>query len=227
MGLRQNRLVLAVLALAACLAAPSRAVADLPYFAFPSYASPRAAALGPWPWNFDFGGGPMPVLGDAGRQLTDGSNFVLGAGYNFTPRAGLTVEYMNAELGVTNLALQTNGAVSGDAVVSGVTLNPVWRFRLDGPVGGYLIGGGGYYVRELRFDQPVPFTYVNHLGQTVTGVGTQTFHQYNGAGGVNVGAGLTWNIFRGTKLFLEVRYHRFFTSGYTTQVLPITFGLRW
>jgi hypothetical protein len=211
----------------ACLMAPSIAYADYPYYNLPSFAMPHAAALGPWPWNFDIGFGPMPVLGGASRQLTSGSNFVIGGGYNFTPRAGFVVEYMNAGLGVTNANLQSNGAISGDAVVSGVTLNPIWRFRLDGPVGAYVIGGGGYYDRDVRFNQPVTFTFLNHLGNPETGTGTESVHQNNGAGGVNVGAGLTWNIFRGTKLFLEVRYHYLFTSGYATQFLPITFGLRW
>jgi opacity protein-like surface antigen len=206
---------------------PSIADADSPYFNYPSYGAPRAAALGPWPWNLEIGGGPAPVLGGAGRQLYGGSEFVIGGGFNLSPRAGFVLEFMNTGLGVTNSNLQSNAAVSGDASISAVTLNPIWRFRVGGPVGGYVIGGGGYYERDVHFNQPVSFTFQNHLGQTVTGTGYQSVHQDDGAGGLNIGAGLTWNVLRGMKLFAEVRYHYMFTSGYATQILPITFGLRW
>src|SRR5439155_9362290 len=88
----------------------------------PDWAGPNAAALGPWPWNFDFGGGPATVSGSH-DQLTGGSNFQFGGGYNFSPRAGLVLEFGNAWLGVTNNALQQNGAFDGDANVWSVTLN--------------------------------------------------------------------------------------------------------
>ena len=125
-----------------------------PVYREPAWALPNAAALGPWDWNFDFGGGPTTVTGP-NNQLNGGSNFEFGGGYNFTPRTGFVLEYMNSWLGTSNAAVQQNGAVNGDAYVWGITLNPVWRFRIAGPIGGYLIGGGGYYQRDMRFDEPV------------------------------------------------------------------------
>ena len=129
-----------------------------PLYRAPAWASPNAAALGPWPWNFDFGGGPTAVTG-SNNLLNGGSNFEFGGGYNFSPRVGWVLEFMNHSLGVTNNALQQNNAISGDAGVISVTLNPIWRFRIAGPIGGYLIGGGGYYQREMRFDEPVQSVY--------------------------------------------------------------------
>jgi predicted porin len=199
--------------------APSIACADYPQYYLPSYALPSSAALGPWPWNFDIGGGPTPVLGATGQRLNSGANFEFGGGYNFTPRAGFIIEYMDSDFSLSNSYLQSNGgAISGDADVWSFTLNPVWRFRLDGPIGAYLIGGGGYYERDLRFNSPATFHSIPFI---------QTVHSYDGTGGLNIGAGLTWNFHRGTKLFVEVRYHRLFTSGYATQLLPVTIGLRW
>lgn len=215
--------VLLGLAAAFSLTASARAQ---PYYQ-PAYSWPQAAALAPWQFNFDIGGGPTPVLTGAKNQITSGANFVMGAGYNFTPQTGFVVEYMNSDLGVTDANLQANGAVSGGATVWGVTLNPIYRFRIDGPIGGYIIGGGGYYERDEYFDQPVSFTFINHFGQTVNGTGTERITQTTGAGGVNLGVGMTWNIAHGTKFFSEVRYHCLFTNGTATQILPITFGLRW
>lgn len=104
-----------------------------------------------------------------------------------------------------------------------MTLNPIWRFRIGGPVGGYIIGGGGYYQRQERFIIPgqafIPFFGLVEADQEI--------HQNDDAGGVNIGAGLTCNLGWGTKFFVEARYHHIFTPGADTQIIPITFGLRW
>src|SRR5690349_17463144 len=48
-----------------------------PMYRAPAWASSNAAALGPWPWNFDFGGGPTAIAG-SNDQFTGGSNFEFG-----------------------------------------------------------------------------------------------------------------------------------------------------
>jgi hypothetical protein len=194
-----------------------------PMYRAPDWAYPDAPALGPWPWNFDFGGGPTPVS-DSNNLLSGGSNFEFGGGYNFSPEAGFVLEFMNSWLGVTDNALQKNGAIDGTASVWSFTVNPVYRFRIGGPIGGYLIGGGGFYEREMRFREPVQLFLPD--GE-LFGSGLETVRQVDDAGGVNVGAGLTWNMGWGTKFFMEARYHYVFTPGGGTQLIPITFGFRW
>jgi len=150
----------------------------------------------------------------------------MGAGYNFNPRAGYVLEFSNSWLGVSDTALQNNQAIDGSAQVWSVTLNPIWRFPIGGPVGGYLIAGGGFYERQTRFDEPVQiFVPTFHGGFYIPGIAT--VRQFDDAGGLNAGAGLTCNLGWGTKLFVEARYHYLFTSGYATQMLPVTIGLRW
>src|SRR5665213_1686313 len=137
-----------------------RMVQAYPYYYAPAYgrapawASPNAAALGPWSWNFNFGGGPTPVAGDTKNTLNNGYNFTVGGGYNFNPRAGFVLEFMNSGFDLTGQELQSHQAVDGSASVWSVTINPVWRFRIAGPIGGYIIGGGGFYERENRFTEP-------------------------------------------------------------------------
>jgi hypothetical protein len=194
-----------------------------PVYRAPPYASPTAAALGPWKWNFNIGGGPTPVVGGTRNQLTNGWNFIFGGGYNFTPRLGFVLEFMDTGLGVTNTTLQQNQANDGDAEVWSITLNPIWRYRIAGPVGGYIIGGGGFYQRETRFFQTALFQ--DSFGNVFQG--NVTNRDFDNTGGVNIGTGLTCNIGWGTKFFVEVRYHYVFTSGYATQILPVTIGLRW
>lgn len=207
--------------------APSVARADyFPAYPAPAYASPNAAALGPWSWNADFGGGPATVVGRSHEQLDGGSSFTFGAGYNASPRLGFVLEFMNAWLGVKDATLAQNNAINGDASVFSITLNPIWRFRISGPVGGYLIGGGGFYEREIRMDVPTQvFVPTYHGGFFAPAI--DNVHQYDDTGGLNIGGGLTWNIGWGTKFFVEARYHYIFTSGTPTQIIPVTFGFRW
>jgi len=193
-----------------------RPVDDLP---------PTGAALGPWPWNFNFGGGPTAVTG-SNNPLTGGWNFVVGSGYNFSPRLGLDLELMNAGMGVTRAAMAQQQALDASASVWSVTLDPIWRFRIGGPVGGYLIGGGGFYERDIRYSEPGEVFVPTYRGGFFA-PGTGDVHQIDDTGGVNAGAGLTCNLGWGTKLFVEARYHYLFTSGSATQIIPITIGLRW
>jgi hypothetical protein len=200
---------------------PVPAYRVIPAYQEPSWASPNAAALGPWKWNFDFGGGPTVVAGN--NPLQGGANFEIGGGYNFTPRAGFVLEFMDNGLGVTDTSLQPSGSVNAHADVWGITLNPIWRFRIGGPVGGYLIGGGGYYQRDIWFDEPVSGTFPS--GNPFQGY--QRVYQDDDTGGVNAGLGLTCNLGWGIKLFVEARYHYIFTSGSATQIIPVTIGFRW
>jgi hypothetical protein len=213
------------------LSAPSSAQ-EYPYYVpYPVYRPldvwpPTGAALGPWHWNFDLGGAPTPVIGESRDHLTGGGTFTIGGGYNFTPRTGFVLEFMNSWLGVTDGELQRNQATSGDASVVAITLNPIWRYRIAGPLGGYIIGGGGFYEREERFSEPVQVFIPTFSGGFYV-PGVENVHQIDDTGGVNIGAGLTCNLGWGTKFFVEVRYHYLFTSGYSTQLLPVTLGFRW
>jgi opacity protein-like surface antigen len=187
--------------------------------------SPPAAALGPWKWNLDVGGGPTTVVGGARDRFSNGWNFNFGAGYNATPRAGFLFEFSQSALGITNAELQRNGAFDGDASVWSLTLNPIWRFRISGPVGAYLIGGGGFYSVEKRFTEPVQIL-VSTPGGDFLEDDVDVIHQTNNTGGLNVGAGLTCNLGWGTKFFVEARYHHLFTAG-GVDLVPVTFGFRW
>jgi hypothetical protein len=47
-------------------------------------------------------------------------------------------------------------------------------------------------------------------------------------GGVNIGGGFDIALgHTGTKFFTEARYHWIDTSRHATEIVPVTFGLRW
>jgi hypothetical protein len=188
----------------------------------PVYTGPYDPAIAPWKFNFDFGGGPTAVSGSQGH-LRSGDNFVVGGGYNFNKNLGVVLEFMQSDLRLTRDALNQNGADDGSVWLWSMTLNPIWRYKISGIVGGYIIGGGGFYERDQRFVQN-QFAF-DRFGN-LYGFRVQD-RQTDDTGGLNIGAGFTFNCGWGTKFFVEARYHYLFTSGYPTEIIPVTFGFRW
>jgi len=186
-----------------------------------AYHGPYDPALGPWKFNFNFGGGPTAVT-DSHDKYKTGGNFTVGGGYNFNQRLGIALEFMQTDLGLTDNALNQNNAFDGDSWLWAVTVEPTWRYKIGGIVGGYLIGGGGFYEREDKFDQTV--VVPTFFGQRPIHV---VDRQTDDTGGLNAGAGFTFNVGWGTKFYVEARYHYIFTAGRATQIIPVTFGFRW
>ena len=87
-----------------------------------------------------------------------------------------------------------------------------------------IIGGGGYYHRQERFFETQE-AFDRFFGPFPVNVEVR---QDDDAGGVNIGAGLTWNWGMGNKILcVEARYHHIFTPGGDTEIIPVTFGFRW
>ncbi|MGH9397718.1 MAG: outer membrane beta-barrel protein [Terriglobia bacterium] len=185
-------------------------------------------------WNFDFGGGVTPTLNSTSQRLTTGWNFTVGGGYNFNSQIGVIGQIMYDGLGVSPSVLKEFDVPGANAHIWGFTLNPTVRFRTSDRLGFYLIGGPGYYQRTVNFTRPTSaivtvfdpffgfFYPVVIPAKVVIGRNTRV-----GWGG-NIGAGITYKMgSHGAKLFTEVRYHYIATSERATQILPITFGIRW
>jgi hypothetical protein len=45
--------------------------------------------------------------------------------------------------------------------------------------------------------------------------------------GLNIGGSVGYEMAGGQEIFVEVRYHHIFTSGYATQFIPVNVGVRW
>lgn len=185
-------------------------------------------------WNLDLGAGVTPTLGSTSNRLTTGWNFVGGAGYNFAPPFGVTFQVVYDGLGVSNSVLKEFKVPGANAHVWGFTLDPMVRFRSSSRLGFYVIGGGGYYRRVVNFTQPTvaieelfdPFFGIITpiLVQAQETIGTITRVGWGG----NIGAGATFRLGEsGAKFFTEVRYHHIATGPRPTDLLPVTFGIRW
>ena len=185
------------------------------------------------PYLFNMGGGISFPQGDLGKFANDGGNFVIGGGYNFSKHIGVDSEFMWQDLPVnsaTKKALSTTGAHAREYAW---TFNPIIHFPLGHKAGAYLIGGGGWYHRSGETTTPGvgvvcdpywSWWYGCALGSVEVITGSRSADGFGG----NIGGGLTYRLGEShAKLYAEIRYHYVSYHKVATQILPLTFGVRW
>lgn len=181
------------------------------------------------------GAGYTIMTGDSGNRLKDGWNVTVGAGYKVNDTFRITGEYSYFGLGVTDAVLIALRVPDGKANVISITGQSVFTFGENSTVGGYAIGGGGAYRRYVEFSRPttaainITDPWWGYDGPIVVSANTVIGSISSWGGGFNFGGGITFRLSSDSdvRIFAEYRYHRAYTSNLVTQLMPITFGLRW
>jgi hypothetical protein len=195
-------------------------------------------------FNLHFGAGIGIPAGPTANFAGKSGTFQLGGGPNLNKHSSIVGEFMWHGLPPTPKAL---GALVGPSLSGGphpsadvLALTANYMYHIDrGRYGFYVIGGGGWYYRSVspvNFSiapgtacQPVSswwgFACQNGLVSTQTALAARTIS----SGGVNGGGGLTINPgLEGVKFYVEARYHYSPQGGgVSTQIVPVTFGVRW
>jgi hypothetical protein len=200
---------------------------------------------------FEGGAGfTAPVGNTTHGNETYGYNVNVGAGWNFTKRFGLLLEYeWNRDKipGSTLTGLfNATQASCGDCLSSylggnvnnwGFALQPIIYQPLSKKTGVYVTGGGGFYRKVTNFTQLEEseecyyFCYVGYAPSTIA-------HSSSNQGGLNIGVGYYWKAFgedSKAKLYAEARYKWInspvasnsdpYGSG-TESLIPVTLGIR-
>jgi hypothetical protein len=177
------------------------------------------------------GGGFTAPLGNSNRDLTYGWNFRGGLGYNFTKRFTVLGEYEFDRNGIPQAILQEVGTPGGNVHTWSLTLDPQWKYKTGGNWGGYVIGGGGFYRQLTSFTEPVLAQgyYCNYFYCYPYYYETDAVvsHYSSNQGGLNIGTGFTFGNWNQAKFYAEARYEWLNTPGRSTQIIPVTFGVRW
>jgi opacity protein-like surface antigen len=183
--------------------------------------------------NFVIGGGPGFPFGDISSFVGTGGNFIIGGGLNFNKALGVDTEFMWHDLPInsaTKELLQTPGA---SARQYAWTFNPIVHVPLGEHFGAYVIGGIGWYHRSGETTTPGAGVVCDPYwswwyGCTIGSVDFVTGSRSSNAFGENIGGGLTYRLGEGhAKIFTEARYHHAGYDHVSTDLLPLTFGIRW
>jgi hypothetical protein len=177
------------------------------------------------------GGGFTAPLGNSSNDLTWGWNARGGLGWNFSKQFAVLGEWEFNRDKIPGRILSEVGEPGGNVHTWSLTLDPVWNYKTSGPFGGYVTGGGGFSRQLTSFTEPVlaqgvycTYFYCYPVYYTTNVV---VSHYSSNQGALNIGTGLTFGHWENAKLFTEARYEWLDTPGHSTQILPVTLGLRW
>jgi hypothetical protein len=193
----------------------------------------------------ELGGGYDVTAGATRKYQGPGWHYRVGAGYRLNKRFAALVEYNYDHFSIPQPLVDSFFACAGCNVGTdhlwSLTLEPTIDYFSTEHVGGYLIGGGGFY-RKVTVFRPRGAEYPCPIGAVscTYAPGDTTDHFSNNSGGANLGAGFAWRAWdsTNTKLFIEGRYvwvdntvssqntvHSLATE--RTGYFPITTGVRW
>jgi hypothetical protein len=183
------------------------------------------------------GGGFNRPVGVTRSFATWGGNVEIGSGWNFNKSFGVLAEWEYFSNKIPGAYLSNAGVPGGHIHTWGLTLEPTYNFKTSGSLGGYIIGGGGFYRRVTTFTVPEQEEECSYFCFLVN-VNVPIAHYSSNQGGLNLGGGVTWKAFgedSSGRLFAEGRYVRvnspktnvFGTPDGNASFVPVTLGLRW
>ncbi len=181
---------------------------------------------------FNIGGGVGFPQGDLGKFVNDGANFVVGGGVNFSRIFGVDSEFMWQDLPINSSTLNLLQTPGASARQYAWTFNPIVHIPLGHKVGAYAIGGIGWYHRSGETTTPGVGVVCDPYWSWWYGCGLGTVNFVTGsrsanAFGENIGAGLTFRLGEShAKIYAEFRYHHAGYNHVSTNVIPLTFGIR-
>jgi len=188
-------------------------------------------------WTFNAGLGANL---DSGTTKT----FVRGGGYDGTAGVarngnkylGLRGDFLFADLPLRQSALSLAQAQSATSYLIAVTGGPVINIPASKDWGGYIVIGPAYLHRfgTLSGDTAIPGSSCTPVYQWWTGCPSVSIplsgnfiHESQNALGINAGVGITRKMPSGVELYGEFRLMHGSANGTTTDVRPITLGVRW
>jgi hypothetical protein len=184
-------------------------------------------------WNhltWEAGGGFTQPLAGAGDTVNTAYRIQIGAGYNFKPRFGVLAEYAFNRFGLQDQVINAAGTDDGNVHLWSTTLEPIFRYKNKGKLGGYVIGGGGFYRSLTSFTNPtIGYECSPFYGCYPVAENYVVSHFSSNQGGANLGLGFTFKTSAQGRLALytEARYEWINTPGHYSEFVPVTLGLRW
>jgi opacity protein-like surface antigen len=188
-------------------------------------------------WVFNVGGGASLTNG-ATRTFVRGGGGVVAAGVarNASKYLGLRADFQWDNLPLRNSALQLAQAPGATSYVFSVMLDPIINIPASKNWGGYILIGPSYYHRGGKLDSSsaVPGSACNPFwtwwGACVNGsvpLSGKFLSNSQDEFGYNFGGGVTRKIRSNVDFYVEFRYLHGKHSGITTDLRPITVGVRW
>jgi len=194
----------------------------------PRYNDNQHNADGSAKWTFAAGIGMTAPVGNTFHYLNTSYGFQVGGGRNFNKKVAVLAQFDYDRFGFNGRTLfnqqalynyscspaaQTSGActlitnLDGNSHIWSFTLDPMYTVFDASPVGGYVIGGVGYYHKVANFTLPQNVCADYYCDFQVT-ENANVDHYTSNAPGFSGGIGITYKAsrFSSEHLFVEARY---------------------
>lgn len=178
-------------------------------------------------FTFEGAVGPGLPIGSARNRLNTGYDFLLGAGWKFTPAIAGMLEFQYDHFSLNNSALQAFNQPAGFNRFWSLTLNPRYYIHPKGRVSAYGTAGYGVYSRTLAFTDPSQIVdYCDPYYGFCSSSGAPIIASFtNYRGGFNAGGGVSYALGEsGFKLVGDVRYNRFLAHA-NNEFITLSFGI--
>lgn len=189
-------------------------------------------------WDYTVGFGANV---DSGTTRTfvrgGGPGATAGVARNVNKYLGLRADFIFADLPLRDSALLQAQAGSSSSYLFALTLDPIINIPVTKIYGGYVLFGPGFYHRmgTLSSDTAVPGTACNAFFNWWIGacpnvslpLSGDFVHSSQNEFGYNIGGGITRKMPSGVEIYAEYRLTHGSANHTTTDVRPITIGVRW
>jgi hypothetical protein len=195
----------------------------------PSLAQQRRPTSSPVDrWVFEGGGGFTAPAGGTSNVINYGYNLMAGAGFKESRYFSTIGEFQYDSAGIADPELIRQQFPAGHRSIVSITVDQKINL-LPGSTHPYVIGGGGWYHQTTTFTEPGGPIVCDPFTGLCFGGGDIILAQFSTDQlGANIGAGFEHRLseYSNAKLFVEARYTYLDTPAHATQVVPVTFGLR-
>ena len=188
-------------------------------------------------WVFNVGGGASLVNGNTKNFVRSGGGIgAAGVARNYSKYFGLRVDFQFDNLPLRSSALQAAQAPGATSHVYTFTFDPIINIVATKVWGGYVLFGPAYLHRSGKLDSSsaIPGSACNSFyawwGSCFNGslpVNGDFLSASQNEIGYNFGGGVTRKIRPNMEIYAEFRYLHGTHSGITTDLRPITVGIRW
>jgi opacity protein-like surface antigen len=188
-------------------------------------------------WTFNVGGGASLTNGTTRTFVRSGGGIAAaGVARNYSKYFGLRADFQFDNLPLRTSALQMAQALGATSQVYSFTLDPIINIRVTKVWGGYILAGGGFFHRSGKLDSStaIPgsacnafFTWWGNCFNSSLPVSNHFLSTSQNEFGENFGGGVTRKIRGNVEIYGEFRYLHGKHSGITTDLRPITIGVRW
>lgn len=188
-------------------------------------------------WVFNAGGGASLPSGTTMTFVRGGGGVAAaGVARNYSPYFGFRMDFQFDNLPLRDSALRLAQAPGATSHVYSVSLEPIINMPVTNDWGGYLLAGPAFYHRSGKLDSStaIPGSGCNSFFQwwgpcfnASLPVNGNFLHASQNEFGETFGVGITHKLNPKVELYGEFRYLHGSYNGKSTDLRPITIGVRW